>query len=102
MSNQPTRQVPTPVARLPLAVYLLAFNLFAMGSAEFLVAGVLPALAEGFGITLSAAGAVISTFAIGVVMGATPGCHEPALAAAGHTGDHASCLRRVSGDWSPL
>ncbi|QBD76889.1 MFS transporter [Ktedonosporobacter rubrisoli] len=72
MSDQSIRQAPTAAARLPLAVYLLAFNLFAMGSAEFLVAGVLPALAEGFGITLSAVGAVISTFAIGVVIGGPP------------------------------
>lgn len=28
--------------RMPMGVYLLAFSLFAMGSAEFLLAGVLP------------------------------------------------------------
>ncbi len=58
--------------RLPRAVYLLAFSLFAMGSAEFLVAGVLPAIADDLGITLSAAGAIISAFAIGVVIGGPP------------------------------
>jgi DHA1 family chloramphenicol resistance protein-like MFS transporter len=55
--------------RLPLAVYLLAFSLFAMGSAEFLVAGVLPAIAVDLRITLPAAGAMISAFAVGVVVG---------------------------------
>ncbi|QYN34175.1 MFS transporter [Pseudonocardia sp. DSM 110487] len=55
--------------RLPLAVYLLAFSLFAMGSAEFLVAGVLPAIADDLRITLPAAGAMISAFAAGVVVG---------------------------------
>jgi DHA1 family chloramphenicol resistance protein-like MFS transporter len=55
--------------RLPLAVYLLAFSLFAMGSAEFLVAGVLPAIAADLRITLPAAGAMISAFAVGVVVG---------------------------------
>jgi hypothetical protein len=55
--------------RLPLAVYLLAFSLFAMGSAEFLVAGVLPAIADDLRITLPAAGAMISAFAVGVVVG---------------------------------
>ena len=59
-------------ARLPLGVYLLAFSLFAMGSAEFLVAGVLPAIADDLGITLSAAGALISAFAVGVVIGGPP------------------------------
>ena len=58
--------------RLPLGVYLLAFSLFAMGSAEFLVAGVLPAIADDLQITLSAAGALISAFAIGVVIGGPP------------------------------
>ncbi len=55
--------------RLPLPVYLLAFSLFAMGSAEFLVAGVLPAIADDLRITLPSAGAMISAFAVGVVIG---------------------------------
>ncbi|MEU3657247.1 Cmx/CmrA family chloramphenicol efflux MFS transporter [Streptomyces sp. NPDC032161] len=58
--------------RLPFGVYLLAFCLFAMGSAEFLVAGVLPAVADDLHITLSSAGALISAFAIGVVIGGPP------------------------------
>ncbi|WP_236242251.1 Cmx/CmrA family chloramphenicol efflux MFS transporter [Streptomyces sp. CC228A] len=57
---------------LPLAVYLLAFSLFAMGSAEFLLAGVLPAIADDLHITLSSAGALISAFAVGVVIGGPP------------------------------
>ncbi|MFI0480365.1 Cmx/CmrA family chloramphenicol efflux MFS transporter [Actinomadura sp. 9N215] len=58
--------------RLPLGVYLLAFSLFAMGSAEFLLAGVLPAVADDLQISLSSAGALISAFAIGVVIGGPP------------------------------
>jgi MFS transporter, DHA1 family, chloramphenicol resistance protein len=58
--------------RLPVGVYLLGFSLFAMGSAEFLLAGVLPAVADDLRITLSAAGAMISAFAIGVVLGGPP------------------------------
>ncbi|MER6610279.1 Cmx/CmrA family chloramphenicol efflux MFS transporter [Streptomyces sp. NPDC000927] len=57
---------------MPFGVYLLAFCLFAMGSAEFLVAGVLPAIADDLHITLSSAGALISAFAIGVVIGGPP------------------------------
>ncbi|MDQ8706874.1 MFS transporter [Streptomyces sp. LHD-70] len=57
---------------LPLAVYLLAFSLFAMGSAEFLLAGVLPDVADDLNISLSSAGALISAFAIGVVIGGPP------------------------------
>ncbi|MFJ5289847.1 MFS transporter [Streptomyces sp. NPDC088348] len=58
--------------RLPFAVYLLAFSLFAMGSAEFLLAGVLPDIADDLHISLSSAGALISAFAIGVVIGGPP------------------------------
>lgn len=43
-----------------------------MGSAEFLLAGVLPAIADDLQITLSSAGALISAFAIGVVIGGPP------------------------------
>ncbi|NJP89431.1 MFS transporter [Nonomuraea sp. FMUSA5-5] len=58
--------------RLPLGVYLLALSLFAMGSAEFLLAGVLPAIAGDLRITLSSAGALISAFAAAVVVGGPP------------------------------
>ncbi|MEU9016994.1 Cmx/CmrA family chloramphenicol efflux MFS transporter [Actinomadura sp. NPDC048394] len=66
MSAAPSR------GRLPLAVYLLAFSLFAMGSAEFLLAGVLPDIAGDLGVGLPSAGALISAFAIGVVIGGPP------------------------------
>ncbi|MFD5244645.1 MFS transporter [Amycolatopsis sp. NPDC058340] len=58
--------------RLPAGVYLLAFSLFAMGSAEFLMAGVLPAAAADLGVSLSSAGALITAFALGVVLGGPP------------------------------
>ncbi len=56
----------------PLGVYLIAFSLFATGSAEFLLAGVLPEIADDLHITLSAIGALISAFAVGVVVGGPP------------------------------
>jgi DHA1 family chloramphenicol resistance protein-like MFS transporter len=58
--------------RLPTGVYLLAFSLFAMGSAEFLMAGVLPSVAADLGVSLSSAGALITAFALGVVLGGPP------------------------------
>ncbi|WP_225729604.1 MULTISPECIES: MFS transporter [unclassified Nocardia] len=54
---------------LPAGVYLLGFSLFAMGSAEFLLAGVLPAVAVDLDVTLAAAGMLITAFALGVVVG---------------------------------
>ncbi|GLY65580.1 MFS transporter [Amycolatopsis taiwanensis] len=72
MSVETPQQPRVARGRLPLGVYLLAFSLFAMGSAEFLLAGVLPAVADNLKIELSAAGALISTFAAGVVVGGPP------------------------------
>ncbi|GLW93302.1 MFS transporter [Actinokineospora globicatena] len=72
MSADTTTPVEVAGKRLPLGVYLLAFSLLAMGSAEFLVAGVLPAIAVDLGISLSAAGALITAFAIAVVIGGPP------------------------------
>lgn len=58
--------------RLPAGVYLLGFSLFAMGSAEFLLAGVLPDVAADLGVPLSSAGILITAFASGVVFGGPP------------------------------
>ncbi|MEO3825908.1 MFS transporter [Actinomadura sp. B10D3] len=57
---------------LPLGVYFLSFSLFAMGSAEFLLAGVLPAVAADIDVSLATAGGLITAFAIGVVIGGPP------------------------------
>ncbi|WP_410655344.1 MFS transporter [Amycolatopsis sp. lyj-112] len=64
--------IETTGRRLPTGVYLLAFCLFAMGSAEFLMAGVLPSVATDLGVSLSSAGALITAFALGVVLGGPP------------------------------
>lgn len=63
------RSVESSSRSLPAAVYLLAFSLFAMGSAEFLLAGVLPSLATDLDVPLSSAGFLITAFALGVVVG---------------------------------
>lgn len=65
-------QVEASSGRMPMGVYLLAFSLFAMGSAEFLLAGVLPAVADDLDVSLSSAGTLISAFAAGVVIGGPP------------------------------
>lgn len=57
---------------LPLGVYLLAFSLFSMGSAEFLLAGVLPTVALDIDVSLATVGWLITAFAIGVVIGGPP------------------------------
>ncbi|MEQ9247231.1 MAG: MFS transporter [Nitratireductor sp.] len=63
---------PPASAGIPAGVYLLALSLFAMGSAEFLMGGILPKIAADLQISLPAAGTLISAFAIGALVGAPP------------------------------
>jgi len=60
------------IKSMPPAVYLLALSLFAMGSAEFLMGGILPMIAGDLQISLPMAGTLISAFAIGALIGAPP------------------------------
>ncbi|GAA1385599.1 MFS transporter [Kitasatospora putterlickiae] len=55
---------------MPLPLYLLAVAVFAMGTSEFMLAGLLPAIASDLDVTVGAAGALTSAFAIGMVVGA--------------------------------
>lgn len=57
---------------MPTAVYLLALSLFAMGSAEFLMGGILPLIAADLSISLPTAGTLISAFAVGALIGGPP------------------------------
>ncbi|WZH54337.1 MAG: MFS transporter [Nocardioides alkalitolerans] len=61
--------------RLPLALYLLALAVFAMGTSEFMLAGLVPPIAVDLGVSVGAAGLLTSAFAVGMVVGA------PAMAA---------------------
>lgn len=56
--------------RLPGLVYVLTIGTFLMGTSEFVVAGLLPEVARSFTIPVSAAGASITVFAIGMIIGA--------------------------------
>ncbi|TDC48390.1 MFS transporter [Actinomadura sp. KC345] len=55
---------------MPLALYLLAMAVFAMGTSEFMLAGLLPDIATDLGVTVGTAGALTSAFAVGMVVGA--------------------------------
>ncbi|MFF7456991.1 Cmx/CmrA family chloramphenicol efflux MFS transporter [Kitasatospora sp. NPDC008115] len=55
---------------MPLPLYLLAVAVFAMGTSEFMLAGLLPAIASDLGVTVGAAGTLTSAFAVGMVVGA--------------------------------
>jgi DHA1 family chloramphenicol resistance protein-like MFS transporter len=55
---------------MPLPLYLLALALFAMGTSEFMLAGLLPDIAADVGVPVATAGLLTSAFAIGMVVGA--------------------------------
>ncbi|OLP58961.1 chemotaxis protein [Xaviernesmea oryzae] len=57
---------------MPIGVYILAASLFTMGSAEFLMGGILPQISSDLQISLPKAGTLISAFAIGALIGAPP------------------------------
>ncbi|MCZ8381163.1 MFS transporter [Mycobacterium sp. CPCC 205372] len=55
---------------MPLALYLLAVAVFAMGTSEFMLAGLLPDIAAALDVSLGTAGLLTSAFAAGMVVGA--------------------------------
>jgi DHA1 family chloramphenicol resistance protein-like MFS transporter len=57
-------------ARMPLAVYVLGLSVFALGTSEFMLSGLLPPLADDMDVSIPTAGLLISAFAIGMVVGA--------------------------------
>ncbi|MEV4458145.1 Cmx/CmrA family chloramphenicol efflux MFS transporter [Microbispora sp. NPDC049633] len=55
---------------MPLSLYSLAMAVFAMGTSEFMLAGLLPDIAADLGVTVGTAGTLTSAFAIGMIAGA--------------------------------
>lgn len=62
-----TREV---AARLPPAVWIIGFGIFAQGTSELMLAGLLPEFAADLRVTIPQAGGLISAFAIGMFLGA--------------------------------
>ncbi|MGW7295106.1 Cmx/CmrA family chloramphenicol efflux MFS transporter [Streptomyces xiamenensis] len=55
---------------MPPAVHLLALAVFAQGTSEFMLAGLVPDIAADLGVSLSDAGLLTSAFAVGMAVGA--------------------------------
>ncbi|MGW8486541.1 Cmx/CmrA family chloramphenicol efflux MFS transporter [Streptomyces sp. NPDC055886] len=55
---------------MPFAVYVLGLAVFAQGTSEFMLSGLLSGIAADLGVSLAAAGLLTSAFAIGMVVGA--------------------------------
>src|SRR3954449_10090747 len=56
--------------KLPFVVRLLALGTFLMCTTEFLIAGLLPQMADDFGVRPSHVGLLIMAFAVGMIVGA--------------------------------
>lgn len=64
----PTIEVPrTPIPRV---VAVLSACVFALGTSEFMIAGLLPEIASDLAVTIPQAGYLISAFAVGMIVGA--------------------------------
>lgn len=61
---------------MPVGVWVLGLSVFALGTSEFMLSGILQPLARDMGVSIPQAGLLISAFAVGMVVGA------PVLAAA--------------------
>ncbi|MFG1944999.1 Cmx/CmrA family chloramphenicol efflux MFS transporter [Nonomuraea sp. NPDC048826] len=55
---------------MPLFVHLLGLAVFAMGTSEFMLSGLVPGLARELGVSIPAAGQLTSAFAVGMIVGA--------------------------------
>jgi DHA1 family inner membrane transport protein len=72
-ATAPTSAPAVPVARarhFVLALLALATGGFAIGTTEFVTMGLLPQIADGVAVSIPSAGHVISSYALGVVVGA--------------------------------
>jgi DHA1 family inner membrane transport protein len=57
-------------AKLPFVVLVLATGTFLMGTTEFVIAGLLPEIADDLAVSVSHAGLLITAFAAGMIVGA--------------------------------
>jgi DHA1 family chloramphenicol resistance protein-like MFS transporter len=55
---------------MPLALYVLALAVFAMGTSEFMLAGLVPDIAASLDVSIGTAGLLTSAFAVGMIVGA--------------------------------
>jgi DHA1 family inner membrane transport protein len=54
---------------VPLALYALALAAFAVGTTEFIIAGLLPTMAADLGVSIPATGLLVTGYALGVAIG---------------------------------
>ncbi|WP_343744850.1 MFS transporter [Chitinophaga sp.] len=63
MTGQPSS------SRIPFAIWSLTFCAFAIGTTEFVLVGLLPAIAKDLAISISSTGTLVTLYALGVAFG---------------------------------
>jgi DHA1 family inner membrane transport protein len=58
-----------PETQMPVALFALSLAAFAIGTAEFIIAGLLPDLSSNFGVSIPTAGLLVTAYAIAVAIG---------------------------------
>ena len=54
---------------MPIALYALALTAFAIGTTEFIISGILPALSADLAVSIPTAGLLVTGYAVGVAIG---------------------------------
>ncbi len=60
----------TPTQGFPIPILALTISAFAIGTAEFVIAGLLPDISHDLNVSIPAAGQLVTAYAMGVVVGA--------------------------------
>lgn len=55
---------------MPIALLALTLSAFAIGTTEFVIVGLVPAIAQDLSVSLPSAGLLVSLYALGVAIGA--------------------------------
>ncbi|MEV5944136.1 Cmx/CmrA family chloramphenicol efflux MFS transporter [Streptomyces sp. NPDC051994] len=55
---------------MPIAIYMLGLAVFAQGTSEFMLSGLVPDIASDLNVSIPATGALTSAFAVGMIVGA--------------------------------
>jgi DHA1 family inner membrane transport protein len=61
---------PTTAQGFPFPILALSLSAFAVGTAEFVIAGLLPDISRDLGVSIPSAGRLVTAYAMGVVVGA--------------------------------
>lgn len=59
-----------PSGRMPVGVYALGASVFALGTSEFVIAGLVTQMSRSLGVSVPQVGQLITVFAIGMLIGA--------------------------------